>query len=234
MRRRLALRYRAPRGRGSGRRAKSSGSRHWLRLVFVATLALVGSVVLVLGLQRSGEPPSPGADEWAALPTETPTLTSPSAGPTLDHSAPSRLDIPAVNIHTRLLRLGLNDDGTLEMPWRPLLAGWYGESPTPGERGPAVIVGHVDSTETGPAVFYRLGELITGDTIRVSRQDGTRAVFRVTAVRLYPRSEFPTAAVYGDTARSTLRLITCGDWDEHAEKYVGNVVVFADLVAPRT
>lgn len=202
------------------------------RSVVLAFLALVGCALVGLGLGLHGTdgPAAPGAEEWGEVPTEA----SPPRGSTLGASPPSRLDIPAVDIHTRLLRLGLNDDGTLEVPWRPLLAGWYDGSPAPGERGPAIIAGHVDSVETGPAVFHRLGELTVGDTIRVSRRDGSRAEFRVTAVRSYAQRDFPTETVYGDTAGSTIRLITCGDWDEQAQEYVGNVVVFGDLVTPGT
>lgn len=194
----------------------------------IATLAVVGCVLVGLALPGKAEPPSPRAQEWGEVLAQTSTPSGASLAP----SPPSRLDIPAVDIHTRLLRLGLNDDGTLEVPWRPLLAGWYGGSPTPGEQGPAIIAGHVDSAATGPAVFYRLGELAIGDLIRVSRGDGTRAEFRVTAVRSYTQKDFPTATVYGDTARSTIRLVTCTDWDEQAQEYVGNVVVFGDLVTP--
>lgn len=179
-----------------------------------------------LGLQGAAEPPSPDAGAWGELSGQG------AHGPSLHRSDPIRLDIPAVGVHTRLLRLGLNGDGSLEVPWRPLLAGWYEGSPTPGERGPAVIAGHVDSLETGPAVFYRLGELTPGDTIRVSRRDGSRARFRVTAVRSYLKSDFPTRTVYGNTAAATLRLITCADWDQQAQEYAGNLVVFADFVGP--
>ncbi len=131
------------------------------------------------------------------------------------------------------MALGLNPDQTLEVPSQPMLAGWYTGSPTPGQRGPAVIAGHVDS-QTGPAVFYRLGQLGPGDRIRITRNDGTVASFKVTAVRSYAKADFPTRAVYGNTARATLRLITCGNWNDDAKQYDGNVVVFAQLELPGT
>ena len=109
-------------------------------------------------------------------------------------------------------------------------AGWYRFSPTPGEIGPAVIVGHVDSAADGPSVFFRLGSLHHGDLIQVARADGTTAVFAVDSVHLYPKTEFPTQLVYGDTTNSALRVITCGGPFDHATgHYRDNVVVFATL-----
>lgn len=94
-----------------------------------------------------------------------------------------------------MLRLGLNRDGSLQVPWKPLLAGWFTHSPTPGQVGPAVIAGHVDSWETGPAVFYRLGSLTHGDAVMITRADGSRATFVVDAVREYRKDHFPTVPV---------------------------------------
>jgi sortase (surface protein transpeptidase) len=143
------------------------------------------------------------------------------------------LDIPSLQIDTALLKLGLNHDGTLQVPWKPLLAGWYTGSPTPGELGPAIIAGHVDSWATGPAVFYRLGQVAVGARVRVTRADSSVADFQVTAVRTYPKVAFPTDVVYGNVDRAELRLITCGTWNSTTQEYDGNVVVFADLVRPR-
>lgn len=151
-------------------------------------------------------------------------------GPLLARSAPVSLDIPSVRIDTRLLRLGLNRDGTLQVPWKPLLAGWYTGSPTPGQLGPSIIAGHVDSWATGPAVFYRLGQVVVGAQVHVTRADSSVADFRVTAVRTYPKVSFPTKVVYGDVNRAELRLITCGTWNSSTQEYDDNVVVFARLV----
>lgn len=149
-------------------------------------------------------------------------------------SAPVRLDIPSVGIDTSLLRLGLNGDGTLQVPWRPLLAGWYTGSPTPGQLGPAIIAGHVDSWATGPAVFYHLGQVVRGDRVRVTRADSSVADFRVTAVRSFPKTSFPRHLVYGNVDRAELRLITCGTWNSATQEYDDNVVVFARLVRAST
>jgi sortase (surface protein transpeptidase) len=143
---------------------------------------------------------------------------------------PIRLDIPSVKIDTDLLRLGLNTDGSLQVPWKPLLAGWYEGSPTPGQLGPSIIAGHVDSWATGPAVFYRLGRVEVDARVRVTRADSSVAAFKVTAVRSYPKKSFPTNLVYGDVNRAELRLITCGNWNSTTQEYDNNVVVFARLV----
>ena len=146
-------------------------------------------------------------------------------------AAPVALTIPAIRVSTPLIRLGLTSAGTLQVPDRFDVAGWYDRSPRPGAVGPAVIAGHIDSVN-GPAVFYRLGLLGPGDQVDVRRADGTVAVFRVTHVGLYSKDRFPTAAVYGATPGPELRLITCGgafDWSRHS--YLSNVVVYAAEVS---
>ncbi len=141
---------------------------------------------------------------------------------------PASLTIPSIGVETRLDHLVVRDDGTLAAPDDFGRAGWFAEGPAPGERGPAVIVGHVDSRE-GPAVFHRLGELGTGDLVEVTRTDGTVARFAVTDTFEAPKDAFPTEAVYGPTVGPTLRLITCtGAFDRAARHYLSNLVVYAD------
>ena len=107
------------------------------------------------------------------------------------------------------------------------VAGWYTGSPRPGAIGPAVIAGHIDS-RSGPGVFFHLSRLKPGDQVYVRRADGTLAVFRVTAVQMYLKDRFPTAAVYGPTPDAELRLITCGGtFDPARGSYLSNVVVYA-------
>lgn len=198
---------------------------HPTRMAAVVVLVVLGLGGIGLGLRSPAEPPSPGAGQRGTLDAGSHA----GRGPALARSVPVRLDVPSVAIHTRIVELGLNPDDTLEVPSEPMLAGWYAGSPTSGERGPSVIAGHVDSHETGPAVFYRLGQVETGARIDVTRKDGVIAHFTVTAVRAYAQSDFPTQTVYGNTSRATLRLITCGDWNDESKQYDGNVVVFAEL-----
>ncbi len=148
----------------------------------------------------------------------------------LNPASPDRLQIPALGVSTTVVGLGLNADGSLQVPGNFSQAGWYRASPTPGALGPAVVVGHVDSTASGPAVFYRLAELRPGNGIRIQRADGSTAVFTVTGVREYPKDHFPTGLVYANTSAAALRLITCGGgFDAASGHYRDNTVVFATL-----
>lgn len=145
-------------------------------------------------------------------------------------AAPVALDVPALGVHTSLLPLGLQPDGTVEVP--PLddvgTAGWYRHSPVPGEVGPAVLLGHVDSARDGPGVFAGLARLRPGDAVSVLLDDGTTAAFRVDRVESFAKDAFPTQQVYGDLDHPGLRLVTCGGtFDEERRSYRDNVVVFA-------
>jgi len=157
--------------------------------------------------------------QWAAAPLA-------NAAPV---AAPVSLAIPVIGVQTPLTRLGLTADGDLQVPASTSVAGWYTSSPRPGQTGAAVIAGHVDS-RTGPAVFFRLRLLRTGELVYVRRADGSLAVFRISAVREYAKSQFPTEAVYGPVPDSELRLITCGGtFDQATGHYLSNVIVSATL-----
>ncbi|OMQ16425.1 hypothetical protein A7K94_0202635 [Modestobacter sp. VKM Ac-2676] len=150
---------------------------------------------------------------------------------------PVSVSIPAIGVASDLMRLGLNDDGTVEVP--PLgpddQAGWYERGPAPGAVGPAALLGHVDSAAHGPGVFFELGALRPGDEVTVERADGTVAVFAVDRVERHPKDDFPTIEVYGDTDDAQLRLITCGgDFDSAARSYEDNVIALATLVGTRS
>jgi sortase (surface protein transpeptidase) len=145
-------------------------------------------------------------------------------------ATPIELSIPVLSIRSDVVPLGLDDDGSLEVPSGARESGWYEQSPTPGELGPAVLAAHIDwAGQDG--VFRDIDELRTGDEIEVTRADGSVASFVVVRVASYGKSEFPTDAVYGDLDFAGLRLITCGgEFDEDAGDYLDNVVVFARLV----
>ncbi len=146
---------------------------------------------------------------------------------------PTHLDIPRIGVHTDVIPLGLNPNGTVMVPPADpgTPAGWYRYSASPGEPGPAVLLGHVDNYE-GPAVFHRLSDLVPGDSISVDRADGQTIVFTVRSVQTHPKSSFPTDAVYGPTAAPVLRLITCGGaFDRVHRTYLSNVVVYAELAS---
>ncbi|HEX5743982.1 MAG TPA: class F sortase [Candidatus Saccharimonadales bacterium] len=147
----------------------------------------------------------------------------------MKRSAPLSISIPRIQLEASVFQEGLRTDGTISMPNVFDRVGWYDKSPTPGERGPAVLTGHVDSTE-GIAVFWRLRELKIGDLIKVGRQDGSTATFRVTNVGQFPQDKFPTQAVYGPIDHAGIRLITCGgSFNAATGHYDHNTVVYGRL-----
>lgn len=188
-------------------------------------LALALCLTTALGacaVESEGSPAEPAAESPA-------TTTTTDAG--LPHSNPTHVRIAKIGVESTLVPLGLNKDGTLQVPPlnQAMQAGWYRLGPTPGEAGPAVIVGHVDG-DGHKGVFYDLKSLAPGDDIDIDREDGTTAHFRVDHVSEVPKNAFPTDAVYGNTDTPELRLITCGGaFDRGARSYLDNIIVFADL-----
>lgn len=162
--------------------------------------------------------------------TGRPTALPPQRSPADPVANPVEVSVPSVDIRSGLVELGLTADGELESPSEWDVAGWYAGGPTPGERGPAIIAGHVDSPD-GPAIFWRLRDVAVGDRVEVARADGSSAVFEVTRTLSVEQDTFPTADVYGPTPESELRLITCdGPYDRAAGRYEHNLVVFATVV----
>jgi Sortase domain len=218
----------AARHRGRHTSAKPAIRRPW-----AAAFAVAGAVALAAGVAglawashtgRSATPAGKAAfvpvprGHWAAAHVTETVVASPVS-----------LDIPEIGVRTKLIRLGLTAAGALQVPPSPAVAGWYTGSPRPGATGAAVIAGHIDSV-SGPGVFFRLHLLHAGDLIYVRRADGSLAVFRVSAVRGYLKTAFPTSAVYGPVPDAQLRLITCGGtFDPATGHYLSNVIVFADL-----
>lgn len=177
---------------------------------------------------------APSPDPVVGEPDElAPSTTSAVADEEVE--PPFTLAVDAIGVESVIQPLGLNDDGSLEVPARgPLYdqAGWYTGSPRPGEVGPSVLLGHVDGRGGAPSVFFRLSELRAGQLVTVAREDGSQARFEVYRVEQYPKDTFPTDAVYGDTTEPELRLITCaGDWDTGAGHYRDNTVVYARFIA---
>ncbi|MGW4497758.1 class F sortase [Micromonospora sp. NPDC004336] len=160
----------------------------------------------------------------------------PKKFPVLPASRPVDIAIDPIDLRARVHGVGIAPDGSIAVPdaARAQEAGWYDQGPTPGQYGPAVIVGHVDTT-TGPAVFHRLRDLREGDRIEVTRSDRSVAVFEVDSVERFAKERLPVDEVFGDFSRPRLRLITCGGrWVGGETGYADNVVVFASLVRART
>lgn len=146
--------------------------------------------------------------------------------------APDRVCVPGIGVDASVMELGLNPDRTVQVP--PLSrvgdAGWYRYSALPGDAGPTVILGHVDSAQYGEGVFYRLGQLQRGDSVVVSRGDGMVATYRIDKVDQVAKNRFPTAAVYGRTSNAQIRLVTCGGrFDASNGNYLDNIIVFGTL-----
>jgi hypothetical protein len=192
------------------------------------------SLTLALVLGACGEPParpeaSPSTIQGtsAAPATSAARATAPPATRAPRRPSPVRVELPSIGVSSRLVRLGLAADGSMEVPRDYDLAGWFTGGAMPGEDGPAVIAGHVDS-QSGPAVFYRLGDLRPGDPVRVQRADGGWLGFEVTATARYPKERFPTEAVFGPVTGPVLRLVTCtGAFDRASGHYLDNLVVTA-------
>jgi hypothetical protein len=190
-------------------------------------------VPLVLVVAACGAAPSsrPEAATPAPVPSAraTPGPSTSTAVLARGSSPPAHIRIPAIGVSAAVVRLGLNRDGSLQVPGDFDVTGWFIGGPAPGETGPAVIAGHIDS-RSGPAVFYRLRELRPGDEITVGRADGGSVRFAVGGVAQYPKQAFPTEAVFGPSPDPMLRLITCGGaFDRSQRSYRDNIVVTARL-----
>ncbi|MFF7795198.1 class F sortase [Streptomyces sp. NPDC007991] len=197
------------------------------------TAALASLLTACAGPGAKGTAPESGA---GAPQARSPHRTVPAAGARpLARSVPVRLRIPAIGVDTPVIRLGLAPDGTAGVP--PVTAddraGWYRHSPTPGQTGPSVILGHVTVGRYGDGVFRHLAELHRGDRIVARLENGAAAEFAVTAVRTVPRTRFPADDVYGNVDRPELRLITCGG-ARTGDGYADNVIVFAALSGTET
>lgn len=184
---------------------------------------------------RNGSTPSATASPSASTASRAqPAASSSSPAPddVLPASRPTRVRVPSLGIDSSLIELGLQDDRTVEVP--PTApgspAGWYENSPTPGSRGPAVLLGHVSDTEDGTGVFGHLKDIQPGALVEVDRADGTTAVFRVDRAVSYDRGGFPKDEVYGNTDDAQLRLITCDSYNAWTGHWDNNFVAFATLV----
>jgi hypothetical protein len=209
-----------PRGRSRARLAGLAG----LSLI----VGGIGAIGVALVAQQHA--PAPAASAAGAI---GPSKAKESA---LRKSPPVSVTIPAIGVRSNLLHLGLNSNGTIQVPSLTTSAdeaAWYKYSVMPGQTGTSVIEGHVDSYQ-GPAVFYRLGALRPGNLIDVTLADGITAVFRVTGVREYAKDKFPANTIFGPADYAALRVITCGgDFDAATGHYLSSVVVFATLAGAK-
>nr|MDT0662304.1 class F sortase [Micromonospora sp. DSM 115978] len=212
----------APSRRGPGRRPRLPGP---VAVIVVLMVLIVGGLTFE---RITGTAILPSVISAGIKPP-------PDRFPVLAASQPVGISIRAIRLDAPVHEVGLASDGAIEAPSaeRAQEAGWYNQSPTPGQYGPAVLVGHVD-TQTGPAVFHELSDLRSGEKIEVSRADGSVAVFEVNSISRYAKSQLPVDQVYEDFSRPGLRVITCGGrWVGGQTGYADNIVVFASLITAR-
>jgi sortase (surface protein transpeptidase) len=195
--------------------------------VAVAALGIAGAAV---GASLRAEGIAPAPDRAAVRGTVEESKTTRATKARVHKPIPVRISIPAIGVNARIIPLGLNRDRTIEVPKNFAETGWFRPGAEPGERGAAVIVGHLDS-RAGPAVFYRLDELRLGDVIRVRLRDGSTVKFAARSMLRVPKNRFPTELVYARTRQPTLRLITCaGPLNYTTGHHPDNYIVFATLV----
>ncbi|HXT90508.1 MAG TPA: class F sortase [Trebonia sp.] len=202
-------------------------------LIMGLVMMAVGAFVVAHALSAGSKlPPAAAQDIPATVSTKVPFAPNPaSVAAPLSASAPMTIVIPAIKVNAPVTRLGLNPNGTVQVP--PLddhnLAGWYDRSVMPGAKGTSVILGHVDDY-AGPSVFYNIKNLHKGDAVYVTRADGRTAVFAVDGVQKATKINFPTNDVYGNVPYPALRLVTCGGlFDAKTGEYLDSIVVYAHL-----
>ncbi|GAB2451607.1 LPXTG-site transpeptidase (sortase) family protein [Conyzicola lurida] len=202
--------------------ARSPGTPGWARCV-----ALAAGMLLLAGCAAVPPPePAPTAPAETSSPTATPAPVSPRPVGV----EPASVAIDRMGLTESLIPLGLQADGTMEVPTDFSRVGWFTGGGKPGTYGPTVIAGHVDSL-TGPAVFSRLSELQIGDRVLVTGVDGSPHEYAIDRIENYKKSQFPTAVVFGATLDDELRLVTCGGlFDREVGHYEDNLVVFATRV----
>lgn len=214
--------------------------RRALLLMGVGLLAALIVAALVQNpAPRAGLPVEPDtvAAEMEPVTVQSPGTAATSAGavppPTRNaHVAPGELSIPDIGVRSSFVHLNLNKNGTLQVPGRYDVVGWYAAGPAPGDAGgpPAVLAGHVDS-KSGPGVFYRLHELKVGSEFIIGGTDGAERRFRVYKTKTYAKNAFPATQVYAPAKRAEVRLITCtGTFNEQNHHYADNLVVYAAQV----
>lgn len=206
--------------------------RQYLRVLAFVVLCICAGVLFWLFLSNSSRQPiilfAP-----KDIPVNTEDATAPEATSTLaaSPSEPRTLHIPSINLTVPFeAPLGIDTQGAVEVPKAYDTVGWYKYGPTPGELGPAVIFGHVDNYK-GPAVFFSLGQVSTGDPVVIERTDGSKVTFEITGYERVEQEEFPMERVYGNLPYAGIRLVTCtGIYDRSTLRYSHNLIVYGKLI----
>jgi len=194
-------------------------------------LVVIAVSCVTLGLREHRHPLAPPVAARPATSAPHNTATAVPLVAVVAHSVPVALRIPAISLSVALSTLGLNPDGSVQVPDNDTEPGWFRLGPSPGQIGSAVILGHVD-TKSGPGIFFHLRALQAGDTVQVSLTDGAVATFAVTSVAQYTKTQFPAQLVYTSQGISELNLVTCGGaFDAQTGHYLSNIVVYTTFVS---
>jgi hypothetical protein len=219
--------------RGTAGDTRPGGAGSVLATLFGIALLVAGGFIAFWALTGSSGPPADAEQIPISIGTAAPEVNGQLVAAPLSASDPVQVVIPAISVNAPVTRLGLNADGTVQVP--PLdnhnLAGWYTGSVTPGQTGASVLLGHVDSW-SGGSVFFKIKDLHRGDKVDIIRANGSRAVFTVDGLQKAAKVAFPTDAVYGNPGYPALRLITCGGpFDSATGEYLDNIIVYAHLAS---
>lgn len=214
-----------------------SGGRRGVLTAAVTACAVTGATLLAVAFTAHTDPPplpthavrAPASQ--AAPQAQSPQTQTPSRAPGLPPSPPTQITVPEIGLKVTVDPVALDESGTIALPQDADHAGWYTGSPTPGQNGNTILVGHVDS-DNGPAAFYELGAAKKGDRIEVRRQDGRTAAYEVESMSIWPQDDFPSQRVYGPTPGPQLTLLTCTDWDSERKTYMSNLVITARPAPP--
>ncbi len=217
-------------------------------VVFSGACSLTGVVNLVAGSSgtctitntlKNIPPPEITSDEPTQIPRRPIGYVRTDSGSDhgtentkyLDQPAPVKISIPAIKVLSRnFMKVGFDNEGWMEVPKTGFAVAWFTGSPSPGEYGPSIIIGHVDMNKK-PGVFYKLRFLKKGDLITITRADGKVVKYGVTETKSYLKKKFPSDEVYGDIDHEGLRLITCGgEFDKKKKQYKSNIIVFAKMI----
>ena len=218
-------------GTAGGTRPGGAGSV--IATLFGIALLVAGGFIAFWAIAGSSGPPADAEQIPISIGTAVPEVNGQPVATPLSASDPVQIVIPAISVNAPVMRLGLNADGTVQVP--PLdnhnLAGWFTGSVTPGQMGASVLLGHVDSW-SGGSVFYKIKDLVPGDKVDVRRADGSTAVFTVDGLQKAAKVAFPTSQVYGNPGYPALRLITCGGpFDAATGSYLDSIIVYAHLTS---
>lgn len=211
------------------------------RMILAAVAVIIIIAIIAAGIGWAMRPPQPPPlpeDAAKTQPADAGQGSNQSSvdikGEAMSHSKPLSIRIPAMDLpETKLVHLGQNPDGTIKVPLGANTnePAWYKLGPAPGQIGPAILMGHAVDENNEPSIFFKLSSLRAGDKVYIPREDGQTAIFTITKVQTFAKSQFPTELVYGSTDHSALRLVTCGGLGEGTQlgEYTQNVIAFAEL-----